>query len=204
MGLQKAVERFDVNRGNKLSTYATWWIRQYIKRIFPDMSLQYRIPVHIEENKCKIIRAEREIYYDKGREATLEEVASLTGIDENEILRIKMATTQAASLHKPVNEEEDTELGDMIADDKQSVEDVSIHSQLHDDIMAMLERDLNERERDIIIARYGLLNGDGGRTLQVVSKDYNVTRERIRQIECKALHKLRRKEKNTGLIDYLN
>ena len=203
IGLQTAVERFDVSMGNKLSTYAIWWIKQAIKKAIPDMALQYRIPVHIEQNKWKIIKAEREVYNASGREATLEELSNLTGIDIEEIKRIKIATIQATSIYKTINEDDDTSLGDMIADDKVSVEGTSMQTQLHEEIMKALDNDLTEREKRVIIERYGLNSGSIS-TLEMVARDQHVTRERIRQIEVKALHKLRRKEKYTGLSEYLD
>ena len=203
IGLQIAVERFDLNRGTKLSTYASHWIRQSIQRIIPEMSLQYRIPVHVEESKWKIIKAEREIAYTKGREATFEELADLTGIDIEHIRIIKTATTQAASLHKPVGDEADTELGDMIADEQPSVEETSIQSHLQEDIMKAMDNDLTEKEKKVIIDRFGFETGTC-RTLEMIGDDFHVTRERIRQIEAKALRKLYRKERHTGLRDYLD
>ena len=205
IGLVKAVERFDVKKGNKLSTYATWWIRQAITRYIPSAYLQYSIPVHVEEKKWQIYKALDKIYYQTGKEATDEQISKATGIEVAEVRRIRRVTSPATSTNMVINDDKDSSLEDFIPEDenKKNIEQINMLKQLKEDLYKTMNECLTEKEKKIIIDRFGF-EDNHVRTLEEVSQDYNVTRERIRQIEAKALKKMYRKAENTSLHDYLD
>lgn len=202
LGLIKAAEKFDYEKGFKFSTYATWWIRQAITRAIADQARTIRVPVHMVENINKLVRAKRELVQTLGREATPEELAEYMDISVERVMEIQKISQEPVSLETPVGEEDDSHLGDFVQDDHMPVpEEMATQAALKQQIAEALET-LSDRERKVLELRFGLIDGKQ-RTLEEVGAQFNVTRERIRQIEAKALRKLRQPSRSRKLRDYL-
>jgi RNA polymerase primary sigma factor len=202
VGLMRAVERFDYRRGFKFSTYATWWIRQAISRAIADQGRTIRMPIHVLDSVNKLTRAQREMTQTMGRAPSLEELAVELDLDPARVAELQRVAQDTVSLETPVGEDEDGTLGDLVEDlESDRPPDVATFSSLQDQLAMALEG-LNEREREVLIMRFGLADGRM-RTLEEVGSHFKVTRERIRQLETKALAKLRHPDKSHKLEGFL-
>ena len=202
MGLMKAVDKYDYNRGFKFSTYATWWIRQAITRAIADQARTIRIPVHMVETINKLVRTQRQLVQDLGRDPSNEEIAEQMGIEVTKVQEIRKIAQEPVSLEAPIGEEEDSHLGDFIEDETAiNPDDAANYTMLREQLNDVLSC-LGQREKRVLQLRFGLIDGTP-RTLEEVGKEFDVTRERIRQIEAKALRKLKSPNKSESLKDFL-
>lgn len=202
MGLMKAVEKFNFRRGFKFSTYATWWIRQAITRSIADQARTIRIPVHMVETINKLVRIERQLVQELGREPTNEEISEHMGIEVDKVNEIRKIAQEPVSLETPIGEEDDSHLGDFIEDETAIAPDEAANFSMLKEQLNQVLSTLSDREKKVLELRFGLNDGTP-RTLEEVGKEFEVTRERIRQIEAKALRKLKHPSRSQKLKDFL-
>ena len=202
LGLIKGVEKFNYDKGFKLSTYATWWIRQSVTRALADQARTIRVPVHMVETINRMSKMQRKLTLELGYEPSAAELASALDMTESKVLEIMQIAREPASLETPIGEEDDSNLGDFVADNNTVTPEANVESVMLKEHIDQLLMDLKERERQVIVLRFGLEDGHP-RTLEEVGKIFNVTRERIRQIEAKALRKLRNPVRSKKIKDFL-